>query len=259
MANERRSLRIAGEREPRCYGYGRTSTKKQVDSPETQKEKITNYAKYHQLPGDVTFFIDAAVSGKVPWEDRPAGGAMFKQLRPGDHVIIAKLDRAFRRLSDCVLILERFEKMGIKVHIVNLMGGAIDLSSAMGKFIIHVLAAFAELERAFISERTRDGLSMRKKKKVQYCHFPGYGFKWEKRKVDGRWQRVSVADEEERRVMRSIVTWRMNEGLTWDEITAHLKDRNLITKEGRSWTTERIRRACKAELKLQLEEQRENR
>ena len=65
---------------------------------------------------------------------------------------------------------------------------------------------------------------MRKKKKVQYCHFPGYGFKWEKRKVDGRWQRVSVADEEERRVMRSIVTWRMNEGLTWDEITAHLKD-----------------------------------
>ena len=256
MANERRSLRIASEREPRCYGYGRASTKKQVDSPETQKEKIKNYAKYHQLPGDVTFFIDAAVSGKVPWEDRPAGGAMFKQLRPGDHVIISKLDRAFRKLSDCVLILERFEKMGIKVHIVNLMGGAIDLSSAMGKFIIHVLAAFAELERAFISERTKDGLSMRKKRNQVYCHYPGYGYRWEKQRVDGKTVRVRVRDDEERNTMRSIAMWRMQDNpWPWKTIETHLKQLGVMNKEGKPWTEPRIRRAAKAEFTLQLQEQ----
>ncbi len=249
------------EREPRTWGYGRASSKKQEASPETQKTMIKDYARFQQLPGDVTVFLDPATSGKIPWEDRPAGSQMFKHLRPGDHVVIAKLDRAFRRLSDCVLILERFEKMKIKVHIVNLMGGAIDLSSPMGKFMIHILAAFAELERAFISERTKDGLRNRKKNNFQYCHFPGYGFKWSKGriKVDGQWQRVKVRDEEERNVMRSIAGWRKQDNpLSWLEIEAHLKDLRLINKEGRLWTEQRIRRACKAELKLQLEEGRAN-
>src|SRR5271157_3098659 len=245
---------MAVEREPRTWGYGRASSKKQEASPETQKTMIKDYARFQQLPGDVTVFLDPATSGKIPWEDRPAGSQMFKHLRPGDHVVIAKLDRAFRRLSDCVLILERFEKMKIKVHIVNLMGGAIDLSSPMGKFMIHILAAFAELERAFISERTKDGLRNRKKNNFQYCHFPGYGFKWSKGKVkvDGQWQRTKVRDDEERKVMRSIVGWRMQDNpLSWDEIEAHLKNLNIINKEGRFWTEQRIRRACKAELKLQ--------
>lgn len=194
---------MVSERVPRVWGYCRASTKKQVDSPETQKEKIRDYVRFHKL-GDVTFFVDPAKSGKVSWEERPAGAAMFKHLRPGDHVVIGKLDRAFRRLADCVVILERFEKMGIKVHIVNLMGGAIDLSSPMGRFIIHVLAAFAELERAFISERTKHGLSNRKKRNVIHCHYPGYGFRWEKRVIDGKRTRVKVRDDEERNVMRSI-------------------------------------------------------
>jgi len=249
------------EREPRVWGYGRASSKKQEASPDTQKTMIKDYAKFQQLPGDVTIFLDPATSGKIPWEDRPAGSQMFKHLRPGDHVIISKLDRAFRKLSDCVLILERFEKMKIKVHVVNLMGGAIDLSSPMGRFILHVLAAFAELERAFISERTKDGLRNRKKNNFQYCHFPGYGFKWSKGKVkvDGQWQRTKVRDDEERNAMRSIVEWRMQDNpLSWDEIEAHLKNLNIINKEGRLWTEQRIRRACKAELKLQLEEGRAN-
>jgi DNA invertase Pin-like site-specific DNA recombinase len=239
----------------RVFGYGRASTKKQEASPETQKTLMKDYARYHNLPGDITFFLDQATSGKIPWEDREAGGQMFKYLRPGDHVVIAKLDRAFRSLKDCVVVLDRFEKMGIKVHIVNLMGGALDLSSPMGKFMIHVLAAFAELERAFISERTKDGLRASKKKGVRHCHYPGYGFKWEKRRVDGKTVRVRVRDEDERRVMAHIVEWRtQDEPLGWDEIAKHLKNLGIINKEGRPWTAMRIRRAFRAENILRLKE-----
>jgi DNA invertase Pin-like site-specific DNA recombinase len=240
----------------RTYGYCRASTRRQVDSPEVQKQKVRDYAKYHNL-GDVTFFVDTSKSGKIPWEERPSGMQMFQYLRPGDHVIIAKLDRAFRRLSDCVLILERFEKMGIKVHICNLLGGAIDLSSPMGRFMIHVLAAFAELERAFISERTKDGLAHKKNNNLRHSRFPGYGFRWEKRKQGGRMIRVRVRDDEERSVMRSIVSWRMQDNpWPWRTIVDHLKTLGIVNKEGRAWTEPRVRRAAREELRLQLQDQR---
>ena len=246
--------------EPEVYGYGRASTKKQEDSPETQKDKMTQYAKLHSL-GNVTFFVDAAKSGKIAWEDREGGRALFGRLKRGDHIIIAKLDRAFRRLADCVVVLERFEKMGIKLHVVNLLGGAIDLSSPMGRFLIHILAAFAELERAFISERTKDGLANKKKRGMAHTHYPGYGFRWEKRNIEGKWVKVKVRDDAERMVMGSIAAWRMQvPPLGWDEIRHHLNnDLKLKTKDGTPWTNERIRRLCKAERDLNLQEQRASR
>lgn len=243
------------DRPARTFGYCRASTKHQVDSPETQKEMQKSYAVFNKL-GDVTFFVDAAKSGKIAWDDRDVGRAMFAQLRKGDHVIVTKLDRAFRRLADCVVVLEQFERLGVKLHICNLMGGAIDLSSPMGRFMIHILAAFAELERAFISERTKDGLANTKRKGVCSTRHPGYGFRWEKRNVEGKWVKIKVADEEERNVMRSILAWRMQDGpLGWDEIRQHLEyNLSLKTKDGKPWDSNRIRRAYKAELHLRLKE-----
>lgn len=239
----------------RVFGYGRASTSKQQESPETQKQMIKDYAKLHQL-GDVTMFLDIAKSGKIPWEERPAGKELLGQLRRGDHVIITKLDRAFRRLSDCVTVLDRFERMGINVHVVNLLGGALDLSSHIGKFLIHVLAAFAELERAFISERIRDGMTGKKKKGVRHCHYPGYGFKWESRNIGGKWTKVRVRHDGEREVMKSIVQWRTSTpAWSWDAIREHLQHNlKLKTKDGNEWDHNRIKRACLAELKLQYQE-----
>ena len=131
----------------------------------------------------------------------------------------------------------------------------------MGRFLIHILAAFAELERAFISERTKDGLANKKKRGVAHTHYPGYGFRWEKRNIEGKWVKVKVRDDAERQVMGSIVAWRTQvPPIGWDEIRHHLNNNlKLKTKDGRPWTNERIRRLCKAELQLQIEEQRASR
>jgi DNA invertase Pin-like site-specific DNA recombinase len=245
--------------QPRVYGYCRASTKKQEDSPEVQKEHIKRYVTLQQL-GDVTFFVDAAKSGKIAIEDREGGRALFGRLKRGDHLIIAKLDRAFRRLADCVVVLEKMERLGIKIHVVNLLGGALDLSSAMGRFLIHILAAFAELERAFISERTKDGLSNKKKRGVAHTCYPGYGFRWQKVTIEGKCQKVKVRDDQEREVMGSIVSWRMQSPpVGWHEIAQHLNKINIKTKDGTTFSIERVRRLCKAELELQLQEQRGNR
>jgi DNA invertase Pin-like site-specific DNA recombinase len=248
-------------RDPRVFGYCRASTKKQVESPETQREMEQKYAVFNNLPSDVTILVDPSKSGKVSWFEREAGNELFRQLRDGDHVIITKLDRAFRRLADCVIVLERFKQMNVKLHVVNLMGGAIDLSSPMGCFMIHILAAFAELERAFISERTKDGLAKRVRKGVAHTRFPGYGFKWKKAWVEGKLVKIRERDGEERNVMRSILLWRMQDApLSWDEIRQHLADTlGFRTRDGNLWDINRIRRVCEAELRLQLSEQGGNR
>jgi DNA invertase Pin-like site-specific DNA recombinase len=250
------------DRQPQTHGYGRASTKHQHDSPEVQKVKMRDYAAHNSL-GDIRIYIDTAKSGKIPIFERPAGRELLKNLRPGDHVVFPKLDRGFRSLADCVNVLAQFEKMGIKVHVVNLMGGALDLSSPMGRFLVHVLAAFAELERDFISERVKEGLAYKKRSGKRHCNFPGYGFSWAKRKMNGRNEYVKVADPEERNVMRSIVEWRtQDDPLTWKEIEDHLKalgvtskHRDKQTKQPLPWSQLRIRRAARAEHILRLQEQ----
>lgn len=239
------------------FGYARASTKLQIESPETQKSNIGKYAGLYDL-GEVTYFVDIAKSGKVPWEQRDAGRDLFARLKPGDNLIVAKLDRAFRRLSDCVAVLEKFEQMKIKLHVTNMLGGAIDLSSPMGRFLIHILAAFAELERAFISERTRDGLAGRKRKSRAVSAYPGYGFEFAEKQIDGKLVKIKVPNPQEREVMQRIVRWRADDPpLSWDEISRRLLA--IKTKHGGTWDPSRVRRAFRAELQLQLEEQRESR
>jgi DNA invertase Pin-like site-specific DNA recombinase len=251
---------MINDRKTRTFAYARASTKMQIDSPDVQKDLIRKYAVFNSL-GDVTFFVDPAKSAKFAWEDREAGKALFAQLRPGDSVIIAKLDRAFRRLKDCCDVLEKFKRMGLKLHVVNMLGGAIDLSSPMGCFLVHILAAFAELERAFISERTKDGLARKKRTGVSHTRFPGYGFRWKKVWLDGKHVKIKERDDDERNVMRSIVEWRsMNNAMSWDEIRNHLTyTLKLVTKEGTLWDNNRIQRACKAEMILRLNEERGSR
>jgi site-specific DNA recombinase len=241
-------------REPATHVYGRASTKKQVDSPETQKAMAAKYCEFHGLT-NIRYYIDPATTAKIVWDQRQAGAELMRQLRPGDAVVITKLDRAFRKLRDCVLMLEKFERMGIRFHICNMMGGSLDLSSPIGKLMLHMLAAFAEFERELISERTRDGMANVKRQGFKHARFPGYGFQWERRWVHGKWIKLKVSHPEERKIMKAILRWRLSDDpLSWQEIADHLAKEQLVTKEGHPWTEQRCRRACKAEMLLRIKE-----
>lgn len=136
------------------------------------------------------------------------------------------------------------------------MGGAFDLSSSMGRFIVHVLAAFAELERAFISERTKDGMQGKKSNHKRYCHYPGYGFRWDRRWERGKWVQQRVADPHERNIMKSILKWRtQKDQLSWEEIVEHLASLDVKTRDGDPWDMNRVRRCARAEAALVLKEQ----
>src|SRR5258708_33349723 len=109
----------------KVYGYCRVSTAEQVNrglSLETQRQQITGYA---MMKGWTVaeFFIEAGVSGSVPLADRPEGQRLLTSLQPGDTVITAKLDRAFRSAADAPGTLQALEEDRIGLHMIDLGGG----------------------------------------------------------------------------------------------------------------------------------------
>ena len=97
-------------------------------------------------------FQEAGSGGR--W-DRPELHRLLDQLRPGDVVVVWKLDRLSRSLKDLLLILERIEQAGAGFRSLT---EAVDTTGPAGRMMMQMLGAFAEFERAMIRERTRAGL-----------------------------------------------------------------------------------------------------
>jgi putative DNA-invertase from lambdoid prophage Rac len=82
--------------------------------------------------------------------DRPQGTAVLAALKPGDVVIIGKLDRMFRSALDALDVLGRLKEGGINLHMIDLGGDV--TGNGVSKLVFTILSAVAEAER----DRTRD-------------------------------------------------------------------------------------------------------
>jgi DNA invertase Pin-like site-specific DNA recombinase len=88
--------------------------------------------------------------------ERPGFINCFRGLREGDTLVVWKLDRLGRNLSQLLQTAERLEKKGVRLKVVT---EAIDTSTPMGRFMFNVMGSFAQLEREMIQERTLAGLA----------------------------------------------------------------------------------------------------
>lgn len=155
-------------RTPMCYGYGRHSTNKQSMTKEAQEAKVLDYCTRILLPQGVGyggFFYDSARSGGQPMSEREQGRVLHLVAQPGDHIVVSKMDRAFRSLRDGVTSMEQWHDRGVQFHSLDLQ---IDTTTVVGKFFRNILLAVAELERGFVSERGADVREDRKKRGLPY-------------------------------------------------------------------------------------------
>ena len=98
-------------------------------------------------------FIDRA-SGKNA--QRPELARMLEFVRQGDTVVVEAISRFARNTRD---LLELVEQLTIKgVEFVS-RKEAIDTTTPSGKFMLTIFGAVAELERAYILERQREGIA----------------------------------------------------------------------------------------------------
>jgi len=121
----------------------------QGESLYVQRRMIEGYAHMHGLKLD-EIVVEESVSGSVPLNDHPAGGAMLAKLQAGDIVIAAKLNRCFRLALDALNVVEQLKTRGVKLHLLDLGGDIV--GNGLSKFFLTIAAAFAEAERDSIRE-----------------------------------------------------------------------------------------------------------
>ena len=92
-------------------------------------------------------------------EDRPGLLACLKALRPGDTLVVWKLDRLGRDLHHLINTVHDLTGRGIGLKVLSGHGAAIDTTTAAGKLVFGIFAALAEFERELIKERTVAGLA----------------------------------------------------------------------------------------------------
>ena len=134
------------------YGYARVSTKGQAkdgNSLEAQEKALRE-------SGANEIYVDAFTGTKT---DRPEFDKMMNKIQKGDTLIVTKLDRFARSMSQGSELVSDLIERGIKVYILNI--GVMD-NTPSSKLIRNVFFAFAEFERDMIVERTMEGKAIAK-------------------------------------------------------------------------------------------------
>lgn len=144
----------------KVIGYTRVSTDEQ--STESQELSIRRYASANQL--NLDDFISEVISSRKA--DRLIYN-LLDTLEHSDILLVTKLDRLGRGTADVLGIIDKIKTKGIKLIIIedNITVDA-DNTSAISQMTLTILSAFSQLERDFISERTKSALKARKEQGV---------------------------------------------------------------------------------------------
>lgn len=93
-------------------------------------------------------------------------GQALTLLKPGDVLMVWKLDRLGRSLSHLIELTSDLGQRGVGFWSLS---EAIDTTGAQGKLILHMLGDLAEFERSLIAERTRAGVVAAKQRGTKLC------------------------------------------------------------------------------------------
>ena len=126
-----------------AFGYARVSTGDQ--DARLQHDAL-------EAAGCYKVFTDTA-SGALA--SRPELGKLLDQLRPGDTLVVWRLDRLGRSIRHLIDQLTELQERGIEFRSLQ---ENIDTGSSGGRLVFHIFASLAEFERDLISERTHAGL-----------------------------------------------------------------------------------------------------
>jgi DNA invertase Pin-like site-specific DNA recombinase len=131
----------------RLVGYARVSSNGQELQLQLDALKKAGVAK-------AEVFTDKVSGSKAA---RPGLEKCLQQLKPGDTLLVWRLDRLGRSIRHLIDLVADLHQRGVRFK--SLCDGAIDTTTASGELIFHVFSALAQFERRLIVERTNAGLT----------------------------------------------------------------------------------------------------
>lgn len=129
-------------------GYARVSTVRQGQSLDTQREALIN------ARCDAQHLYSDTISG-TKWA-RPGLTNALNYMRPGDTLVVTRLDRLGRNLFETVTTIADLAERDINVQVLD---PALDTSRPADKVVVNVMVSLAEWERELLVERTREGVA----------------------------------------------------------------------------------------------------
>ena len=152
----------------RCAIYTRKSAEEgleqEFNSLDAQREACAAYVASQKAEGWVllpTVYEDAGLSGGTL--ERPGLQRLLADIDAGlvDQIVVYKVDRLTRSLSDFAKLVERLEAAGaVFVSVTQ----SFNTATSMGRLTLHMLLSFAQFEREVTAERTRDKIAASKRK-----------------------------------------------------------------------------------------------
>lgn len=224
---------------PMVYAYGRASTGKQTLTESHQRQACEEHIQRAVVPAGFTYggwLYDAATTGSKPMLERDEGRKLWALVQPGDKIVWAKLDRAFRSVVDAAQTMAILQQKGVAFHSLDL---GLDTSTPIGRCVLTILAAFAELELEFIRQRTRDGLRAKRREGRPYSRHAPIGW----RKIGRKGESYYLPDDTEREQVKQMVAMRQG-GHSLESIT--LAMRGVCRPNGYAWNINSVTRALKA-------------
>ena len=224
----------------KTIGYARVSSARQRDntSLETQKKKIKEYCKLKDL-NLLEIVVDNGRSAKTLKREGFQRIIKMAKAKEFDHLIVFKLDRAFRSVKDSLEVMTLLKKKGVHFHSIT---ETIDTSSSMGKFIYTLFSALAELESGRHAERITEAVAIKKSKNEKLGRWLKFGYDLG---ADGK---TLVKNKEEQKVIRKIIRLRDNtDGLSFYKIAKHLNEKGHRTKMGKFFSGQTIQNILKNE------------
>lgn len=137
------------------FAYLRVSTDQQ--DAKNQKLGVLDYCNNHGI--SALTFIEDIVSGKASWRERAIGNILEKAEK-GDVIVAAEISRLGRSTLQVLEIMEIAAQKGVSVHIAK--NNMVLDGSMQSTITATILGLAAQIEREFISARTKEALAKRK-------------------------------------------------------------------------------------------------
>ncbi len=196
----------------RCAIYTRKSTTEGLDqdfnSLDAQRESGAAYISSQRGEGWIeveTHYDDGGFTGGNM--ERPALKRLMADIEAGkiDCVIVYKVDRLSRSLTDFSRIMEQFDKADVSFVSVTQQ---FNTTSSMGRLTLNILLSFAQFEREIIGERTRDKMAAARRKGKYLGGRPVLGYD-----LDRKTKKLIVDPSEALRVRQIFDLYLEHEGL----------------------------------------------